>query len=329
MGGSLAVRACVVLLLLGASCTQVHVVDCREEPTVCDARVIVVDGGFDAGSNSQDGGRVDAGPDAGRSDAGRSDAGRSDAGRSDAGTDAGMDAGRDAGMDAGMSDAGCQASEIPGDPADADEDCSGTISCFVDGDNDGYRTSTTVASTDGDCDDAFEARASDPGGDCNDSNSAVNPGALEVPGDATNRDENCDGLVRCYADVDDDNYRTNAIVSAISDSCAGTGVAYASAPLDCCDTDRFTYPGSTRSATVVNSCDSFDYDCDTMIEPDDDALGDCGTAPACDVAVNGWEDSVPSCGSTGRWILSCVQLCDTTPCRCDVYSYSMRTQSCH
>lgn len=315
------VRWLLVCVLFGG-CTTPEIVDCVQDPERCDLDggrlVIAADGGTDAGI---DGGGLDGGPngDAGV-DAGTIDAGVVDAGIIDAGMDAGMDAGR-------MIDAGCSASEIAGDSLDADEDCNGVIACFVDGDDDGYRRSLTIASVDGDCSDSGEARASAPLGDCNDSSAAIHPGASDIPGDPGNLDENCDGIVRCYADNDDDGARTNAIMYASSGTCTGANVEYASSPIDCCDVDADTYPGSTRASTMPNGCSSYDYDCDGNAEPQDTMLGSCGTPSSC-TAVRGWETGVPDCGVTARRIYSCTQVCSPGPCRCIVNATTMSTQSC-
>ena len=85
------------------------------------------------------------------------------------------------------------ASETIGDSVDSD--CDGGEICFVDGDDDGYRTTTTVTSTDEDCLDAGEGEVGDPAGDCNDGNAEINPGAVEK----------CDGLDNdCDASTSED-----------------------------------------------------------------------------------------------------------------------------
>jgi hypothetical protein len=65
--------------------------------------------------------------------------------------------------------------------------------------------------------------------DCNDSNPAVYPGALEVPGN--HWDENCDGVV---SDEDGDGYVTAQ--EAVLTGATGYGI-------DCNDRDPFVYPG--------------------------------------------------------------------------------------
>jgi len=89
------------------------------------------------------------------------------------------------------------ATEVIGDSID--QNCDGKEVCYVDSDNDGYRTSATVPSADSDCRDTGEAGASEPTGDCNDSNADVNPGKTEV----------CDGLDNdCNASTSEDGTAT-------------------------------------------------------------------------------------------------------------------------
>ncbi|MBK8268690.1 MAG: putative metal-binding motif-containing protein [Planctomycetes bacterium] len=60
-----------------------------------------------------------------------------------------------------------------------DQDCNGfdTITCFVDGDIDGFGSSGTVTAADGDCADLGESENSD---DCNDGDASINPSAAEI-----------------------------------------------------------------------------------------------------------------------------------------------------
>ena len=136
-----------------------------------------------------------------------------------------------------------------------DSDCSGTELCYEDVDADGYRTSTTVLSSDADCSDAGEAVATVASGDCDDTNAAANPGATEVVGDSVDGD--CDGTESCYVDADDDGYHTGSTVASSDTDCSDSGEALASEPDgDCDDTRSTTNPG--RTETTGNS---FDEDC--------------------------------------------------------------------
>jgi MYXO-CTERM domain-containing protein len=84
------------------------------------------------------------------------------------------------------------ATEVVGD--EIDENCDGDEDCYVDADGDGYTAtgSATVASADLLCDGAGEATDTTPAGDCDDTDAAYNPSALEE--DCTDpADYNCDG----------------------------------------------------------------------------------------------------------------------------------------
>ncbi|MGB0639495.1 MAG: putative metal-binding motif-containing protein [Myxococcota bacterium] len=133
---------------------------------------------------------------------------------------------------------------------------------YVDSDGDGYgNASESVSSCEAPS--GYVADATD----CDDSDSAVNPGATEI---CDGIDNDCDGSVdpsdssdssSWYADMDGDGYGD---LSAIAVSCdAPTG--YVSDGTDCDDGDGAVNP----SATEV--CDGIDNDCDGFVDPSDSA----------------------------------------------------------
>ena len=145
-------------------------------------------------------------------------------------------------------------SETVGD--EIDYNCDGRETCYLDNDNDGWRLNSTIASADKDCRDSREARASEPGIDCNDSDPKTYPGATEIIGD--NRDQSCDGKEICYNDYDNDGWRLDSTLVSADADCNDSREARASEPrLDCDDRDPRTYPGAKE---VVG--DEKDQSCD-------------------------------------------------------------------
>ena len=108
---------------------------------------------------------------------------------------------------------------------------------YVDGDGDGYL--------------AFE--------DCDDNNSTVNEGALEI---CDGVDNNCDGVIdegvttTYYLDNDGDGFGDELVMLEACEAPEG----YVPFANDCDDEDATTYPGA------VEQCDDVDNDCDELID---------------------------------------------------------------
>ena len=140
-----------------------------------------------------------------------------------------------------------------------DDDCDGLV-------DDGFTIAVYFRDADGD---GF-GDITDPGlrtcnrpassvtvtGDCNDANPDIKPSATENPGDDI--DANCDGNELCFADFDDDGYRTSTATPVATSNCLLAGYANAAMPAgDCDDTRASVSPGATE---VV--ADGRDNDCD-------------------------------------------------------------------
>ena len=184
------------------------------------------------------------------------------------------------------------ASEVCGDGLDndcdgnTDDDGVGAATWYVDTDIDGYGN-PAVSQT---------ACSQPPGyvgnsADCNDGNSAINPGVAEVCGDGI--DNNCDGntddtgvgAATWYLDADTDGYGT-AITSLLACS---QPAGYVADGTDCNDANSAINPGVAEvcADSVDNDCnpttlDIFDEDldavfCDVDCDDGDDTIGICNT----------------------------------------------------
>ena len=156
-----------------------------------------------------------------------------------------------------------------------DDDCDGTTD-----ESDAVDVSTWYADTDGDGfgDSASTTLAcSQPTGfgsdatDCDDTDSAVNPGATET---CNGIDDNCDGTVdeasavdtlTWYADTDGDGFGDPASTTLACDQPSGFG----SDATDCDDTDSAVNPAATEvcdAADVDEDCDGLSDDADTSTD---------------------------------------------------------------
>ena len=161
----------------------------------------------------------------------------------------------------------------------ADEDCDGRALCLLDGDADGFAADAVVLSPDADCDDPGEQRTDAAGLDCDDARAEAHPGAEEVAGNGA--DDNCDGLLGCATDADDDGYAVDDGALTEASACP-TGTVDLSLGLDCDDLDEGIHPDA-----VDITDNGVDEDCDGA---DAAAAGKGGGAGcACDqVGSPGW-----------------------------------------
>ena len=191
-----------------------------------------------------------------------------------------------------------------------DDDCDGTVdedgafdTYYADTDGDGYGDAleTTAA-----CDAPIGYVSDDT--DCDDTTSAINPGATEV---CNTYDDDCDTAVdetgaagTWYLDADGDGYGDATVTVTSCDPPPG----YVIDATDCDDASGFTYPGAPDDCYdgIDDDCagDS-DYDCDSD-DFDADVYGgeDCNDA---DAAVNPdapetWYDGVDgNCDGSGDY----------------------------
>ena len=132
------------------------------------------------------------------------------------------------------------------------------------------------------------------GGDCDDGDVGINPGATETLADGV--DQDCSGGDSCYADADGDGYGGVDTVESDDLDCVDSGEAITAS--DCDDADASTYPGAAEA------CDGADDDCDGVVDEDDafdatlwyadadgDGVGDSSGAVSACAAPDGYVDS--------------------------------------
>ena len=186
------------------------------------------------------------------------------------------------------------APEVPDDGTD--QDCDGGDTCFTDGDNDGTRLATLVASNDLDCTDPAEGRTFDPI-DCNDADPTVSPLDPDACGNGV--DDDCDGVgdhatpgPDGFLDDDADGNDFAAEELAGTSDCAfddldndGVGDGY-----DDCDLGENV---DQDGDGMFDACD----DCPLDLLDDSDDDGVCDSSDVCsggDDALDDDADTVPN-----------------------------------
>ena len=138
-----------------------------------------------------------------------------------------------------------------------DQDCSGTdtVTCLYDGDGDGFGADGTEAlDADGLCLTSTQQASAGSGGDCDDSQPTIYPGALEIADDGLDQDCNGADTVTCYDDLDSDGFG-GTYVFDFDGSCTDDPLQVGISG-DCDDNDASAYPYATE---IVG--DGIDQDC--------------------------------------------------------------------
>ena len=200
------------------------------------------------------------------------------------------------------------ANDIPGNGVD--EDCDGvdSVPCYPDLDGDSFGDEAGPITFGGAC----AANEAEVGGDCDDTDPAINPDAAEVcdggvdndcDGAADDADASVTGQSSWWPDSDGDSFGDATVAPILA--CQGA-VGDSSNDSDCDDGDSSIYPGASEL------CDGADTNCDGTLPPNetdpdgDGALacdGDCddgnpavypGAAEACDGLDTNCDGVTPS-----------------------------------
>ena len=169
------------------------------------------------------------------------------------------------------------ATEIVGNGID--DNCDNQEACYLDGDLDTYGRNVFALTNALDCTAPGYSTRND---DCNDAQSAIHPGAIEIPADGI--DTNCDLKEDCYRDVDGDHYGQSTTTPVSDFTCNAIGVA--NNPDDCADYlpgGNFIYPGAPEvpGNGIDENCDGAEQ---CFIDNDGDDYGGTNvtTTPALD-----------------------------------------------
>ena len=200
----------------------------------------------------------------------------------------------------------------PERPDGVDNNCNGTLdegTIAFDNDGDGYCAGTVCTPQPG---------GTPLGGDCDDQEPRVSPGATEVCNSGL--DENCNrrqdegfdaiGCTTYFLDEDGDDYGTNQ--SRCTCGASGGSDYTALNSDDCYDGNADAYPGQSRMFGTDRGDGRFDYDCDGDEEQlwPDEAQCECKIVflilpIVVDPFIAGWKDTVPECGRPGDWYEFC------------------------
>lgn len=179
------------------------------------------------------------------------------------------------------------------------------------------------------------------GGDCDDEDPRIHPGAVDPMRAGDGVDADCDDridedvLITCWRDADGDGFGDRTAPVEVSEGICPAGSVPAPADpneefrADCDDGDPDVFPGQaawfavSRCASAsppMASC--FDYDCDGVAQPRWPRRSGCRTLLGC--PGEGWVGTVPACGATGTWE-TCIQVLNI----CLAPTTTSRVQQCH
>ncbi|MFT5684682.1 MAG: hypothetical protein ACI8RZ_005626 [Myxococcota bacterium] len=203
-----------------------------------------------------------------------------------------------------------------------EDDASDAVTWYEDDDGDGYGDATDATLA---CNQPSGHVASDT--DCDDSDSAINPGATEVCDgddndcDGTTDEDDADDALTWYEDDDGDGYGDANDATLACDQPSG----HVSDDTDCDDADSNNHPGADEY------CDGDDNDCDGTIDEDDavdteswfadddgDGFGDPdSTTDACDAPSGHVADNTDCDDAESTTNPDAAEVCDEIDNDCD------------
>ena len=195
-----------------------------------------------------------------------------------------------------------------------DENCDGKYLRYVDADNDSYGSTTTVLSSNP----TPAPGESNNNLDCNDGDSAINPGATEV---CDGKDNDCDTTVdegvttTYYADTDSDGYGN---ASSTTQACSAPA-GFVSNSTDCNDGNASIYPGATETADngVDEDCDGFDL-ITWYQDSDSDSYGNASVSQQSNTKPSGYVSNSTDCDDTKNSVYpNAPEICDGLDNDCD------------
>ena len=206
-----------------------------------------------------------------------------------------------------------------------DNDCEGGVDEDYDTDGDGWTL----------CGPDFNFSTTGDN-DCDDGNSARNPGATEA---CDGIDNDCDyetdeqDALNCqhyFLDSDNDGYG----IGASQCLCAPVGQLTAVQGGDCYDGNGNAYPGSPGTSWYGSHRGdfSYDYNCDfSETRRWTQQSGSCAFFSDFCGGGDGWRNGIPSCGNNGNWGNGCYYSTAGWPWDWGCYFNSSvsRTQQCH
>jgi hypothetical protein len=175
-----------------------------------------------------------------------------------------------------------------------DNDCDGLLDEGCDDDQDGWCDASMIPN--------FSWWYTCPNGynDCDDTNSQVNPYALEI---CNGVDDNCEGTVdEGFPDYDGDGMKDCVDPDDDNDGDPDT--------TDCCSTDANARHGQTAYFQVArNGCGGYDYNCDGAETQQWTAINQTCIPFFCETnSAFGWQgSSVPTCNKGGIFVTGCVK----------------------